>query len=222
MDQLKVKSLFKNSSFIILKKEEYELTENQNILSKLKFKNDIQKFHIDRRKEYELVRIAIHKILKEEFQFELTEFESTDDRAPVWPSSFSGSITHSKDLVMVAISKNVNGIGIDLENLGRMKKEIGRHILHEKDILQVDGLTEEQVLTIIFSAKEALYKALYPKVKKFFGFDSAYISKIDLSNSQFQIHLAKDLNNDINKSSIPFLIGRFYLNDSHCLAIIEY
>ena len=66
------------------------------------------------------------------------------------------------------------------------------------------GRTSETILTeaerhlqgldarLVFSAKESLFKALYPEVGGFFGFDAAVVSPI-LSEGSFEIRLTRDL-----------------------------
>ena len=49
------------------------------------------------------------------------------------------------------------------------------------------------LLTLVFSAKESLYKCLYPQVQKYFGFDAARVVALDSEQRTFVIQLEQDL-----------------------------
>lgn len=51
-------------------------------------------------------------------------------------------------------------------------------------------------LLIAFSAKESLFKALYPLTKIYFGFDAARISKIEEKSRFFTMELLVSLSKD--------------------------
>ena len=54
-------------------------------------------------------------------------------------------------------------------------------------------------LTFIFSAKESIYKALYPIVKNQFYFQDARIEAIDVANTSFIYSLCTDLGGEFSK-----------------------
>ncbi|MBU2711126.1 4'-phosphopantetheinyl transferase family protein [Zooshikella harenae] len=121
------------------------------------------------------------------------------DRSPHWPDGIVGAITHSDHLALavVAAKKNVTALGIDLE------KEIATTVA--RDIAkQIISLTEQNncakwgcpfnwFLTLAFSAKESLYKALYPHVKQFFGFETAELIELNTLEQSFRLQLTEDL-----------------------------
>ena len=214
--------LVKKSSIKLIEKNEFARAEIQDIVKQLKFNVDLNKFHSDRKNEFILSRVLIYHILKEEYKFEYNEFSSNEDRSPIWPQGFIGSISHSKNLVAVALSQNCKYLGIDLENLGRMKIDVFNKISVDEDIKIVNGLTDEQLMTLIFSAKEALFKALYPEVKKFFGFDYAYVKNVFVDKNSFEICLKKPINELWTPEKRQAITGRFLFDQGHCLAIIEF
>jgi enterobactin synthetase component D len=146
-----------------------------------------------------------------------------DGRAPSWPSNVVGSITHSRHLVAAAISdtKLLIGLGIDLEEKDRVKIELAKNILSVQDLKIAPGLSERELLTLIFSAKESLYKALYPLVKKYFGFDKAAVTKIDLENKVFIIELLDVLSADFNPKKRFRFAGKFAFLNQHILTVLE-
>ncbi|MBF4438096.1 4'-phosphopantetheinyl transferase superfamily protein, partial [Vibrio anguillarum] len=53
-------------------------------------------------------------------------------------------------------------------------------------------LSSPQLITLMFSAKEALYKALYPQTLQFQNFGAAKLTKVSAPSAQFQIELTCD------------------------------
>lgn len=103
-------------------------------------------------------------------------FLASPDRVPHWPSSVVGSITHKNSVFGVAVARKekLAALGIDTEIIFSLEtaSKIRSRILtpEENKTLQ----TALQV-TIAFSAKESLYKALYPEVQRYFGFQAAQV-----------------------------------------------
>lgn len=84
-------------------------------------------------------------------------------RAPVWPTGAVGSISHSDTRVVAVVSRGHAGLGVDVEPLmtAAAADDIRALILTPAEAaLRPAGLTVLAFLTLVFSAKEALYKAL--------------------------------------------------------------
>ncbi|MDJ0954062.1 MAG: 4'-phosphopantetheinyl transferase superfamily protein [Acidimicrobiia bacterium] len=104
-----------------------------------------------------------------------------DHGQPIWPSGVVGSITHAGETVAVAVarSEHSGGIGLDIEQVGRFFPELISHIAFgdERSRLEAIDETNRARATIeLFSAKEALYKAFFPRIGEFFGFSAAEIT----------------------------------------------
>ncbi|MCX6131193.1 MAG: 4'-phosphopantetheinyl transferase superfamily protein [Proteobacteria bacterium] len=124
-----------------------------------------------------------------------------EDRSPIWPSSVLGSISHTDRIAtaIVAHASQVTTLGIDIERvIAEASPQMIRHICCDPDELEElivsQKLSREQALTLIFSGKESLYKAVYPRLKRFFGFQAARI-KSDISG-QLSIHLVTELSDN--------------------------
>ena len=116
------------------------------------------------------------------------------DRAPVWPRGVVGSITHHDGdcLAIVARKQRLGGLGLDLEARADLPGDLWPEILtgDELDWLNAQTPASRGLLArIIFSAKEASYKALYPVSGRVVGFDAMTIQP-DLDAGQFTAHLA--------------------------------
>lgn len=215
--------LFSKSSFFSLKKEEDLSSELKILKSKLQLAENVSSFHPKRQNEYLLGRICAAKAYAACTGLELLQLETAKSRAPIWPDDVVGSIAHDKNFVGAAVAKKSEliGIGIDFEELGRTKLELSSHIRSSEDLLSHPDLTDEELLTLIFSAKESLFKALYPSVQNFFGFEAAALRSIDRANGLFQIDLLSELNPDFGPLSRFSFSGRFIAENNICLTVIE-
>ncbi|AJQ93268.1 4'-phosphopantetheinyl transferase family protein [Gynuella sunshinyii] len=133
-----------------------------------------------------------------------------ENRAPVWPAGILGSISHSHEYACCvaarASANGLNGIGIDAEQImiaERADKLYG-HIVSEseKHYLQTLNCSWPTALTLVFSAKESLFKTLYPAVLQYFDFLHAEVIAIDLSQQRLSLRLLKDLTAEVRQGNI--------------------
>ena len=112
------------------------------------------------------------------------------DRVPIWPRGFVGSISHKRDLCAVAVARyeTYRGLGLDIEPARPIRPELQKTIctVPERAWLR-DCSREEQGLRcrIVFSVKEAVYKAFYPSQREFWSFQDVGV-EIDLETSRFE------------------------------------
>ena len=133
-------------------------------------------------------------------------------RAPIWPQGITGSITHCEDYCAAAIAdtKDVITIGIDAEPWDKMSYEIQAHIATEEEYAHSDlDRSDPSALTLLFSAKESIYKALSPLTGLFFDFLSVKIV-VDTKINQFFI-TSTTVSEILTYRSC--LIGRFLITD---------
>jgi enterobactin synthetase component D len=102
-----------------------------------------------------------------------------EDRLPQWPPGWLGSITHSSGEAIAAVSSAAvtRLLGIDVETLidPASADGIAALVALEGELSLFESCTASQALTILFSAKESLYKALYPDTRRFMDFSAARI-----------------------------------------------
>ena len=128
-----------------------------------------------------------------------TQVAIGENRAPVWPNSFIGSISHSQGFAICAVANtsDIKRIGLDVENYleAKVAKDILPTVLIESEYPWVGTKNNPnpQVFTLIFSAKESLFKALYPEVGHYFDFDVAQIKTIDYQTGKFSLQLVQAL-----------------------------
>jgi enterobactin synthetase component D len=98
-----------------------------------------------------------------------------DDRgAPVLPRGIAGSISH-KDAVAVALvaTEDAARVGVDVELDQPRVRDIAAKVLRPEELAELEGLPAPARATAVllrFSAKEAVYKALDPYVRRYVGF----------------------------------------------------
>lgn len=105
----------------------------------------------------------------------LDSLPSGTKREPLWPENLVGSISHTKDLAVawVDLKKNSLSLGIDVENIIPPEKylELAEQVASAKEIQLLNSHTSPHLaFTLLFSAKEALFKALYPLCQHYIDF----------------------------------------------------
>ena len=108
--------------------------------------------------------------------------DTTPNRAPLWPEGLSGSISHARGRCACLLSQDTgHSFGIDTEAIadGRSLSAILSQTLSadERALLTQGPYPPNTNATLTFSAKEALFKALYPQVGHHFGFDAAILTE---------------------------------------------
>lgn len=129
-------------------------------------------------------RLAAQAALRKAGFTGATELGIDDDGLPVWPRGWLGSISHTDDVaaaltapVLMGPTNGMHLLGLDIERIvtAEIAAEIGAEIAPE---LPVDPNAAIHALDVTraFSAKEALYKALYPGIRQFREFSAAHVS----------------------------------------------
>ncbi len=114
--------------------------------------------------------------------FDARPLLSGHDRRPLWPAGAEGSISHT-DGFCVAISARTSelagrGIGVDTEQHGRVRPELFAKLFTASELSALeDRAPTDRALaaTIMFSAKEAFYKAQYPRSEAWVSFTDVEI-----------------------------------------------
>ncbi|MFF4406532.1 4'-phosphopantetheinyl transferase [Streptomyces sp. NPDC001262] len=87
-----------------------------------------------------------------------------DGRRPVFPAGIRGSISHCTGHIGACIASahpEVCATGIDLERTGRLGRDAARIVCTSRERAWVaEGRRPQDRLTVLFSAKEAVYKAV--------------------------------------------------------------
>ncbi|BCH12647.1 4'-phosphopantetheinyl transferase (plasmid) [Mesorhizobium sp. 131-3-5] len=126
------------------------------------------------------------------------------DRAPVWPKASAGSITHARGLcACFAIADLGWQVGVDVEAMasGHALESILSMAANEQEralIARQTVLPRDRLATLLFSAKETLFKGLYPVARRFFGFDCAEL-QTPPANGHLRLHLTQTLCRELSE-----------------------
>jgi enterobactin synthetase component D len=147
-----------------------------------------------------------------------------EDRAPVWPQHISGSITHSSGHAAAIVGHKAQwrGLGMDLENVLSLERaeRLAGEILTAAELQRMAMLPREQhalLVTLTFSAKESLFKALYPIVQKRFYFEHAEVLEWS-ENGQVRLRLLTDLSEEWRHGKE--LVGQFAVEGEQLLSLV--
>jgi len=118
---------------------------------------------------------------------------------PLWPDQVVGSITHCEPWTICAVARSsaATAMGVDLEDVRRVQNpDIGEVICTRSEMEWIAG-SEDQLgaLIMVFSAKEAMYKAYYPFCGRYFDFTDAELAW-DAASGGFRGQLLTDLAKD--------------------------
>ena len=99
--------------------------------------------------------------------------------APKASKSLSVSIAHKRHLAIAMVAQRRHGfIGVDLETGGRSRMGIAPRVLTAAELGEVHELAPERQWNSVlmrFAIKEAIYKALAPRMRRYIGFHEAVV-----------------------------------------------
>jgi len=96
---------------------------------------------------------------------------------PLWPAGITGAITHTGATAVAVVGwrERYQGIGVDLEPLRPGLTDEASHLVcTEREAVWVAG--DPVRLTMLFCAKEAAFKALYPIARVVLDFQDAQVT----------------------------------------------
>jgi 4'-phosphopantetheinyl transferase EntD len=181
-----------------------------------------------RRIEFILGRYCAFKAC-EELGYDLKDLERGTTREPLWPDEVIGSISHTNGIVMalVGLTVDTKAVGIDIEGVIEPNRfnTIERMVLtdHDKNFLEENFYNSPklaEIYSIIFSAKEALFKLLYPTCKCYFDFREADIQSIDLVTGEINIKVISK--REEMKTVLNSYKGHFSLVDNRVISFFYY
>jgi enterobactin synthetase component D len=98
---------------------------------------------------------------------------------PVWPDGIVGAITHAGDTVISLVGSKTEyaGLGVDVEELARgPSARAARLVCRPTELAWADVESGTRRLSMLFSAKEAVFKAVFPIERAWLGFADAELT----------------------------------------------
>lgn len=95
---------------------------------------------------------------------------------PAWPKGSLGSISHTKGYcgALAGWSRNFASLGLDLERTDRLSRRAAARVLHPEEATELGD--DQELASLYFSAKEAFFKAQYPRWGVDAGFQDAILA----------------------------------------------
>lgn len=195
------------------------------------FPGSLNKAVIKRRAEYLAGRFVARQVLN---LLDIRDYPLATgmDRAPQWPSGLIGSISHNNQRALCAAQiiglsaefPTSHGIGLDIESHIAEERipDIWPGVVSEEEynLLQQGPLPFNQALTLVFSAKESLFKAVYPQSGRYFDFLEARLVNYSLVSGRFELQLLRSLNDDFPAGR--YFSGCFNLSEADIQTFIAY
>lgn len=99
-----------------------------------------------------------------------------EDGAPVWPSEIVGSMSHNSRVAVAAIamSRDFGGLGIDIEPAEPLPADLLELVATPQERMQIGA--DPFLGRLLFVAKEAIYKAVYPLERTFLDHHDVVVS----------------------------------------------
>lgn len=147
------------------------------------------------------------------------------DRAPQWPAGVRGAITHGAGWAgaIVGLGSQWQGLGLDVEKLipPARAERLAAEILTPAELFRLEDLSADERarrISLTFSAKESLFKALYPLVLRHFYFQDAELLDVG-SHGCLGLRLLLDLHPDWPAGSQ--VQGQFAEFDGYLLSLVH-
>lgn len=134
---------------------------------------------------------------------------------PLWPPGVIGSISHSSGvcIVVLASSNAMEFIGIDVESCTADVTKISKLIMTTRELQSqstADPVTLAESTRVTFCAKEAIFKAVFPRVARFVDFQEVTVTV----NADAQTFEARAFDDDGLDELLRRGSGRFGMFDS--------
>jgi 4'-phosphopantetheinyl transferase EntD len=172
--------------------------------------------------EFAAGRLCARRALAE---FGIVDFpiRVADDRQPIWPDSFVGSITHTEGYgaAVVAERRRIRALGLDSEIVGQVKVPLWATICTQSEIAWLRSLPlpeQAAAATLIFSAKEAFYKCQYPLTRERLDFFDAVVEAVTLPASMGTFSIRSTRRIAFEDHTIMPLQGRYLFHGEEVTA----
>ncbi|AOS04668.1 phosphopantetheinyl transferase [Xanthomonas oryzae pv. oryzae] len=159
-----------------------------------------------RQAEYFFGRLAARHALHQQglvVHPDTVQIATGNAREPIWPKTAVGSISHTHRLAMSAVAPadRWRGIGIDLEHLADPDAQaaLRARVVNASELALLQTLhdagdaTLDALLTLVFSAKESLFKASFAVVGRYFDFSAEQVTGVNVAAGCLQLRLCESL-----------------------------
>lgn len=147
-----------------------------------------------RRREFATGRFLARYALDHYFGIRDFDLLRADDRAPVWPSGVAGSVSHTDSRAWVAVvDASQATIGIDGEGRAEMEPALWRMVFLEAEVeylKDIEPSERNRRALVLFSAKESLFKAQYPRTGQYLGFKAVCVRLCETGQIDYEFQVS--------------------------------
>ena len=137
---------------------------------------------------------------------------------PILPDGVAASISHKRTLAVALAARAGHGsLGVDLEDQGPPRMIVAPKVLTPEELRAVNDLPDERRwmgVLLRFSIKEAIYKAVYPYVRRYVDFSEAHVTPDPDGQAEVTLRLSQ--------GEGPFRVeARYYWLDGRVLSTVR-
>lgn len=160
-------------------------------------------------------------------QLGITDFQllAAADRQPLWPAGVIGSITHTRGYCAAVVASRARfaGLGLDAEQAQVVHEALWPQICTSAELTRLGQLPPSQrvrVATLMFSAKEAFYKAQYPLTGEWLHFRAVEVQAQDwlAASGSFEVRPRRQL--VLEQHEFASVTGRFVFDRQFVIAAV--
>ena len=149
-------------------------------------------------------------------QLNLSQFELPGGEfGPIWPNELVGSISHSRELAAATILRDAVSVGIDIECQRRLKVDAVRRVATKEEYSRYSVVPNFD-WTLLFSAKESVFKAFSPLARRYIGFQEVELL-LDVATQSFSVRY---FGNTVDKGLIEKAEGHWRALAGHIITIV--
>lgn len=163
-------------------------------------------------------RVVAEAILRHHFASKAM-ISSKSQHLPQWPHTYLGSISHNQQQLLVMVSAEYSYVGVDLkEHISQQTAEqIADLILTRKEqqywLQEVKQyISYTQYVSLLFSMKESLYKAVYPIAMNYIDFLEVEMIEVNMNQRRAHFQFCTNIQKKYALSS-DYLVQWLDLND---------
>jgi 4'-phosphopantetheinyl transferase EntD len=145
-----------------------------------------------------------------------------EDREPIWPSGYTGSISHCRTLCAAIVARTCDhtGLGLDIEPSADLDPDLIDQICRPPELAAGVSFTFAAGVRLhrpklLFVIKEAVFKAYFPQTRHYLDFHDVTVTLHPPSRS-FIAHLCNACPPIATSRTVT---GRFDLISDHLLAV---
>lgn len=145
-----------------------------------------------------------------------------DHGSPLFPSGVRASLSHSecKAIAVASSESSVRFLGVDIEKIMSCSSaaNIQDMVLELEEFAILKHCSSSLGLTLAFSMKESVFKALYPLVRCYFDFNAVKIIHFSWPDGRMRLMVTKSLSGNVVKGD--YIDGWFWVFEDWVLTLV--